>query len=227
MPTLINLLEEEQTKKPVIEAQPVTPQPAPTHPGLKIEQNKGFLGDIGTSLQRGLLELPSTAAGVADIPFAAAFGRRPVTTAAEFLGEKTGFQPAKKAEALTAEYSPELQRQQAEVAATWQDPTKSGLDVAKAYLKNPATILSTIAESTPSMLAGGGFGRALAVGAKLTAPVAAGIGEGLVSAGQTMSQAEGEDQKKNALAALTSGVITAAIGAGAGKVAWGLKRQKL
>jgi len=225
MPTLTNLLEEEQPKKPIAETQPA-PQPAPSYPGIKIEQNKGLLGDIGTSLQRGLLDLPSTAAGLADIPFAAAFGRRPVTTAAEFLGEKTGFQPAKKAEALTAEYSPELQKQQAEISAVWQDPTKSGLDIAKAYLKRPATIASTIAESVPSMIAGGGVGRAVSVGAKLSAPLAAGIGEGLVSAGQTMSQAEGEDQKKNALAALTSGVITAAIGAGAGKVARNFNGQR-
>jgi hypothetical protein len=49
--------------------------------------------------------------------------------------------------------------------------------------------------------------------------VAAGIGEGVVTAGQQMEQATGEDQQRNAVAALGAGALTGAIGVGAGRVA--------
>lgn len=57
-------------------------------------------------------------------------------------------------------------------------------------------------------------------GARETAvAISGGVGEGLVQAGQSLNQAKGEDQRKNAIAALGSGVIDAVIGAGAGKIA--------
>ncbi len=57
------------------------------------------------------------------------------------------------------------------------------------------------------------------VGEKWAAPVAAGMGEGVVTAGQQMEQATGENQQRNALAALGAGALTGAIGVGAGRVA--------
>lgn len=57
------------------------------------------------------------------------------------------------------------------------------------------------------------------MGEKWAAPVAAGIGEGVVTAGQQMEQATGEDQQRNAVAALGAGALTGAIGVGAGRVA--------
>src|SRR5260370_32704534 len=46
------------------------------------------------------------------------------------------------------------------------------------------------------------------VGEKWAAPVAAGMGEGVVTAGQQMEQATGENQQRNALAALGAGALT-------------------
>src|SRR5256885_17245053 len=45
------------------------------------------------------------------------------------------------------------------------------------------------------------------VGEKWAAPVAAGMGEGVVTAGQQMEQATGENQQRNALAALGAGAL--------------------
>src|SRR5256885_8465434 len=43
------------------------------------------------------------------------------------------------------------------------------------------------------------------------------MGEGVVTAGQQMEQATGENQQRNALAALGAGALTGAIGVGAGR----------
>ncbi|UXC19157.1 LPD38 domain-containing protein [Comamonas squillarum] len=58
-----------------------------------------------------------------------------------------------------------------------------------------------------------------AVGQKLAVPIAAGAGEGAITAGQQMAQYQGEDQQKNALASLGAGVGTGALGAVGGRVA--------
>ena len=56
--------------------------------------------------------MPGMATGLADIaaaPVSIATGvNRPVSRAADWLGEQTGFQPGKWAEAAGAEYSPEM-----------------------------------------------------------------------------------------------------------------------
>ena len=57
------------------------------------------------------------------------------------------------------------------------------------------------------------------VGEKLAAPLAGGIGEGAVTAGQQMQQYQGEDQQKNAVASLGAGLGTTALGFGAGRLA--------
>ncbi len=54
---------------------------------------------------------------------------------------------------------------------------------------------------------------------KTAVALAGGAGEGIVQAGQAMDQSKGEDQRKNAISALGSGLIDAIIGAGAGRVA--------
>lgn len=58
-----------------------------------------------------------------------------------------------------------------------------------------------------------------AVGQKLAVPIAAGAGEGAITAGQQMAQYQGDDQQKNALASLGAGVGTGALGAIGGRVA--------
>ena len=249
MPAFSDLItDEKQPEQTSTLSDLVSPEPVRAEPigrGLRRpDQNKGFAGDIATSLKRGVLGLPGAVAGLADIPTALFQGMRPFTKTAEFVGEKTGFRPGKWSEEAAKEYSPGYQESQRAVGQVWEDPSKTGLDVASEYLKHPEYIAGQIAESVPSMVAGGLVGRGLmtagrvatsaagrgvatkgagflerAVGEKLASPIAAGIGEGAVQAGQAMSLSQGEDQRKNAIAALSSGIITAAIGAGAGRVA--------
>ncbi|WEL95673.1 LPD38 domain-containing protein [Delftia tsuruhatensis] len=204
----------------------------------------GTLSDLGKSVKAGVQRLPGMITGLADLPIALATGARPVTAAADALGEATGFQPGKWAD--ETKFSPAYEAGRQNVDEAWKDGSAG--DIALAYLKNPAYTANQVAESLPSMVAGGVIGRAAmgagsvaakagnaatgaaaraatpgvlarTVGEKWAAPVAAGIGEGVVTAGQQMEQATGEDQQRNAVAALGAGALTGAIGVGAGRVA--------
>lgn len=204
----------------------------------------GTLSDLGKSVKAGVQRLPGAVTGLADIPFALAAGARPFTKAADALGEATGFQPGKWAD--ETKFSPAYEAGRQNVDEAWKDGSAG--DIALAYLKNPAYTANQVVESLPSMVAGGVVGRAAmgagsvaaraanaatgttaraaapgvlarTVGEKWAAPVAAGIGEGVVTAGQQMEQATGEDQQRNAVAALGAGALTGAIGVGAGRVA--------
>ena len=220
--------------------------------------------DLGKSLKAGVQRLPGMAAGLADLPIALATGARPVTQAADYLGKATGFQPGKWAD--ETKFSQGYEDSKKSVDEAWKgfdevskDQSTSKMDavrklvsdapqIAGAYLQNPNYTLGQVAESVPSIFAGGalskvalGVGRvagvaanaatgtaaraavpgalARAVGDKWAVPVAAGLGEGAITAGDAMAHAQGPDQQKNALAALGAGAGTALIGAGAGRVA--------
>lgn len=202
------------------------------------------LSDLGKSVKAGVQRLPGAVTGLADIPFALAAGARPFTKAADALGEATGFQPGKWAD--ETKFSPAYEAGRQNVDEAWKDGSAG--DIALAYLKNPGYTANQVVESLPSMVAGGVVGRAAmgagsvaaraanaatgtaaraaapgvlarTVGEKWAAPVAAGIGEGVVTAGQQMEQATGEDQQRNAVAALGAGALTGAIGVGVGRVA--------
>ncbi|MCO5338624.1 LPD38 domain-containing protein [Delftia tsuruhatensis] len=214
---------------------PSSAKPAPTG---------STLSDLGKSVKAGVQRLPGMVTGLADLPIALATGARPVTAAADALGEATGFQPGKWAD--ETKFSPAYEAGRQNVDEAWKDGSAG--DIALAYLKNPGYTANQVAESLPSMVAGGVLGRAAmgagavaakaanaatgtaaraatpgvlarTVGEKWAAPVAAGIGEGVVTAGQQMEQATGEDQQRNAVAALGAGALTGAIGVGAGRVA--------
>ncbi|SDZ53170.1 LPD38 domain-containing protein [Delftia lacustris] len=214
---------------------PSTAKPAPAG---------GTFSDLGKSVKAGVQRLPGMVTGLADLPIALATGKRPVSAAADALGEATGFQPGKWAD--ETKFSPAYEAGRQNVDEAWKDGSAG--DIALAYLKNPAYTANQVAESLPSMVAGGALGRAAmgagsvaakaanaatgtaaraatpgvlarTVGEKWAAPVAAGIGEGVVTAGQQMEQATGEDQQRNAVAALGAGALTGAIGVGAGRVA--------
>lgn len=203
--------------------------------GPQVKPNSGRVGDLWTSLKRGVEEIPGMVTGLADIPFALTMNDRPITRGAEIAGEATGFQPGKWAKAAEQNYSPNYQQSQQDIQQTWDDPNASGWDVAAQYAKNPGYVLNQTIESLPSMIAGGvgsralmGAGRAAQLGlpgmmerglGKWAAPVAAGIGEGGVTAGQQMEGYAGPDQRRNALGALGAGLTTGAIGVGAGRVA--------
>ena len=222
-----------------------TPQEGPNPFAQFHEQPKSStLSDLGKSVKAGVQRLPGMVTGLADLPIALATGARPVTAAADALGEATGFQPGKWAD--KTKFSPAYEAGRQNVDEAWKDGSAG--DIALAYLKNPVYTANQVAESLPSMVAGGALGRAAmgagsvaakaanagtgtaaraatpgvlarTVGEKWAAPVAAGIGEGVVTAGQQMEQATGEDQQRNAVAALGAGALTGAIGVGAGRVA--------
>jgi hypothetical protein len=193
--------------------------------------------DLGKSLKSGVEQLPGQLTGLADLAPAIALGARPFTKLADAAGEVTGFQPGKWAKEI--QYSPENQQSQAEIDQAWADahPDLAGVTkVAGAYLRNPAYTANQVAQSVPGMVAGGLGARALmtagrvagagagalerVVGPKLAAPIAGGVGEGAQQTGQQMDQgSDNPDQRRNAVAALGSGAIDAAIGAGAGRVA--------
>lgn len=207
-------------------------------------ESGGAISDIGKSLKVGVQRLPGIAAGLADLPTALTTGARPFTKAADVIGEATGFQPGKWAD--ETKFSQGYEQGKQAVDAAWKDGSAS--DIALSYLKNPGYTANQVAESVPSMIAGGLAGRAImgagavsgsagnaatglaaraaapgtlarTVGEKWAAPVAAGIGEGAVTAGQQMAQYQGDDQQQNALASLGAGVGTGLIGVGAGRVA--------
>ena len=204
----------------------------------------GTVSDLGKSLKAGVQRLPGMATGLADLPFALAAGARPFTKAADALGEATGFQPGKWAD--ETQFSQGYEDSKKAVDAAWKDGKAS--DIAGAYLSNPGYTANQVVESLPSMFAGGfgakalvGVGRvagvgadaaagtaakaatpglvARAVGEKWAAPVAGGIGEGAVTAGQQMANYQGDDQQKGAVAALGAGVGTGLIGGVTGRLA--------
>ncbi|MDR0261293.1 MAG: hypothetical protein LBI76_15945, partial [Comamonas sp.] len=231
--------------------------------GAVLEKDAGgVVSDLAKSVKVGVQRLPGMAAGLADLPIAAVSGARPVTAAADAIGKATGFQPGKWAD--ETKFSAGHEQGRKAVDAAWEPTVKAGQEhgylskeylsslganagaIALAQLENPAYTANQVAESLPSMVAGGVVGRAVmgagavaaagnaaggaaraavpgylerAVGQKLAVPIAAGAGEGAVTAGQQMAQYEGGDQQKNALASLGAGVGTGVLGAVGGRLA--------
>ena len=72
------------------------------------KQNKGLVSDIVTGVKRGVEQMPGMVTGLADIaaaPISEITGvNRPFSRGADYLGEKTGFQPGKWADQAQAEY---------------------------------------------------------------------------------------------------------------------------
>ncbi|MEJ5125854.1 LPD38 domain-containing protein [Comamonas sp. MYb21] len=202
----------------------------------------GVVSDLAKSVKVGVQRLPGMAAGLADLPIAAVSGARPVTAAADAIGKATGFQPGKWAD--ETKFSAGHEQGRKAVDEAWEQGDVGS--IAKAYLQNPGYTAGQVAESLPGMVTGGLVGRALmgagaaaaagnaaggaaraavpgylerAVGQKLAVPIAAGAGEGAITAGQQMAQYEGDDQQKNALASLGAGVGTGVLGAVGGRLA--------
>lgn len=184
------------------------------------EQPKGFMSDVGTALKEGTQRLPGALTGLVDIPLGLAGMDRPVSRAAERLGEATGFQPGKWAEQTAQQYSPETQASRAEIDKAWADPDAGALDVAGAYLRNPRATALNVVQSVPSIVAGGVAGRVAGLAGLASAPARAALGEGAVMAGQQMDQIDDQvDPQRAAAAALGTGVVGAAAGAASGRIA--------
>lgn len=207
------------------------------------KQNTSLIGDIGTGLKRGALQIPGMVTGLADIasaPISAVTGiNKPNDRAAAWLGEKTGFQPSKWAEDAQSEYSPEMQQ-----AISNVDQAKGFFPTLKAVVENPRVGMNLVAESLPSTLVGGlaargamgavvgaeklaalraaaATGNAAAKQALLKAgSIAGGIGEGAVTAGQQMDQTdESVNPLRAAGAAIGAGAGTGVLGAVGGRLA--------
>ncbi len=220
---------------------------AETSAPKKSKQNQGIAGDTLTGLKRGVEQIPGMLTGIAEIaaaPVSAATGiNRPFSRAADWLGEKTGFQPGKWAEEAGQEYSPELQQSLRNV-----EEAKGFFPTLGAIAQNPRVAANLVAESLPSTIAGGILARgamgAVAGAEKLAAlraaagsadaavanaakaqllksgAIAGGIGEGAVTAGQQMAQTDyNVDPLLAGGTALAAGAITGAIGAGSGRLA--------
>lgn len=175
------------------------------------------VADPALALAKGVIAVPEAAVGLANIPTMGYAGK-----AAEAVGIR--FADAKNA--LTDLMSPEARAAQQKV-----DQAEGVIDTTIAAIQNPSTIVNAVAESLPSVGAGGVAGRGLAaiaprLGLSATAAetLAAAGGEGIVGAG---SAAEGIRQQTEdgtltggqAGLATLSGISTAAFGALGSKVA--------
>lgn len=195
--------------------------------GKMPKENKGFVGDLGTDLKRGVLQIPSIATGVVDLinPMTYITDKASAGAAATKLGELTGFQPSKMAEEAQQEYSPQRQQVQQEIEQVAQDPNASALDLTKAYLTRPSAIAGLVAEALPSTAFGGVLGRGLSLASKAISPaIGVGAGEGVITAGAVMDQAtQGglapEDARRKAAASLGAGTVTGVIGGASAKLA--------
>lgn len=188
--------------------------------GKMPKRNKGVMGDLGTDVKRGVLQIPGMVTGLADVtnPMTYITDKASAGAMANRLGEMTGFQPSKWAEEAQQEYSPQRQQSEQEIEQVWQDPNAGGLDVAKSYLTHPGVVAGRVAEALPSTVLGGVAGRAASLATKAVTPtIGAGLGEAGITAGSIMDQAtQGglapEDARRKAAAALGGAAITGVIG---------------
>lgn len=176
----------------------------------KADTGSGLIGDVITGVGEGVLRTPSTIAGALDIIPGLIGYDAPVDKALTSIGEATGFQPEKLAD--ETKYSEKLELQKQNLDKVWDDPEKSGLDVAKEYVTNPALIADIASKSAAPMGLAGVAGK---LAAKAGVAGAAYLGEGAVMAGDTMSQLD--DSVSPQQKALTSLVI-GGLGAGIGKI---------
>lgn len=183
------------------------PDAAPEQSGVA----RRVLGDTGISLLKGAIGVPEAAVGLADLVSGGHAGK---------LAEDMGFRPKEARQILDDYYSPEQKAANQAVK-----DAKGFVDTAVTAVQNPSTIVHAAVESAPSLLGAGGIARgALKVAPKLSGAVAAGIGEGAVSAGQTAEQVRQETPDGlltggQAGIAAASGTLTALLTGVAGKVA--------
>jgi hypothetical protein len=169
------------------------------------------VGDTAISAVKSLIGVPETVVGIADLATGGYAGK---------AAESLGFRPKEAKAALDELLTPEQRLANRNV-----QEAEGFIGTAKAALRNPSTIFHTAVESAGSLVPAGVVARgALAVAPRIGGAVAAGIGEGVVSAGQTAEQVRQETAdglltgQQSAIAA-ASGGLTGAIGAVAGKIA--------
>lgn len=192
-------------------------------PQEKKEQDKGVLGhaqDAGVSLLKGVVSVPETLVGLADIPTGGRVGK--------FLEENTPIQFKQTKDIVndwhTDQYK-EQQRQFNEAGSDKDSLVDKVIDKGKVALSNPSMILNTVVESAPSMLAGGAAARGIGMAAKGVSPVVAGaVGEGAVMAGQQAEQIRNETNDKlltpeQSALSVATGALGSLFGLAGGQVA--------
>ncbi len=165
--------------------------------------------DTALALGRGIVAVPETAVGISDLITGGRTGK-----AVERLGVR--FKDAKQV--LTDFQSDEQKAADARV-----QQADGFLPTVGAMIENPSTIANAVAESAPSMLAGGAVSRGL-VNKGVNGITAGAVGEGVVSAGQAAEQVRQEGPTgfltpKQAALAATSGAATGVINRASGKLA--------
>jgi len=115
--------------------------------------------DYVKALKAGVYDLPSQAAGLADVVPGLLGADAPVSRFTDLVGEKSGWQPSKTAEEIRASYSPEVQAEIAKKQAVWNDPNADWKDIAAEYIANPKSSAVQALESVPGMVAGGAIGK--------------------------------------------------------------------
>jgi hypothetical protein len=171
----------------------------------------GTAVDAGVTFLKGAIGLPEAFVGLADIPTLGRVGK---------LLEQAGYKP-KEAKAILDTYLSEAQQ----YANRQVKETKGFLPTIGAALKNPSVIATGVGESIPQMLGGAGIAKGILLAAPKTAPYIAGaVGEGLLGAGSAAEKIRQETKDglltgKQSLAAVGSGVGTAAFGVAGGKLA--------
>ncbi|QYG04005.1 LPD38 domain-containing protein [Massilia sp. NP310] len=169
-----------------------------------------FARDVGVTAAKGVIGVGEGVVGLANIPTLGRAGK---------ALSSVGYDPKAARQQLDSYRSDALNEQQGNV-----DAVDGFTDTAKAYLANPGALAATAGESLPSMFAGG----AVAKGVMKAAPtisrgIAAGIGEGAISGGQTAEQirqetASGDLTLGQTAIAAGSGALTGTLGAAAGNL---------
>ena len=173
---------------------------------------KDVVSDAGISLARGGIGLGDAAIGLANLPTGGYAGK--------FITDATGYQSGKLNQKLADYYSPEQKE-----ASKRVKQAEGFFGTVGAALQNPSTIVQSIIESTPAMLAGGVIGRGLLAAAPKIGSLAAGaIGEGTVQAGGMAEDVRQENETglltgKQALQSIGSGIGTGVFGLAGGRIA--------
>jgi len=169
-----------------------------------------FAADVGVTAAKGVIGVGEGVVGIANIPTLGRAGK---------ALSSIGYDPRAAKEQLDSYRSEGLNDQQREV-----DAADGFTDTAKALISNPGALAATAGESLLSMFAGGAIGRGLrSLAPRLGTGLAAGIGEGAISGGQTAEQIRQETSSgdltlgQTAIAA-GSGALTAGLGVAAGNL---------
>ena len=177
------------------------------------------IGDPLVALAKGVVSVPETITGLADIPTMGYAGKALEGAGVKFK-ETQGI--------LSALYSPEAKAAQDNVSRGFDEGIIPGI---KAVVDNPSTIMTGAVESTPSMFAGGAIGKIIKgapliakLGNKVAPIVAGAIGEGAITAGQNVEQVRQETldgmlTPKQVALNTASGAATGLLGVLGGKVA--------